>query len=286
MTLASVGDIYSRAREGGYGVAGFCAENLDIILAILAAATEARAPVVVTLWEEDIRSVGLGYLETIVRHGAGQIDIPVGIMLDHGTDLGSCLRSMVNGHTAVMIDASHRPLEQNVTLTRQVCDTAHLLGVLVEGELGTVRRTFDEAVGPFAETTELTDPALVADFVARTGVDALAVSIGTESGIPARPPRLDYARLDRIASQTTAYLAVHGGSGTRREDIRKAIDHGVTAFRFASEFRLAYLDALEAARSSFPPQYPDTRRIFEPAREAVKAAVLARIDDLGCGGKA
>jgi ketose-bisphosphate aldolase len=285
MALTKVEEIYRKAREGGYGVSGFCAENLEMVLAILEAAEEARSPAIIVLWEADIKSVGQGYLEAIIKYGAAKTKVPIGIMLDHGQDLKTCLQSIIDGHSGVMIDASHEDLNGNIRETRRVCEIAHMVGVLVEGELGTVRRTF-EASGPYSQQTLYTDPDQVPLFVRETGVDAVAVSIGTESGIPNLPPQLDYDRLNKIARSSDAYLIIHGGSGITKDALRKAIDCGATAFRFASEMRIAYLDALIEARNALPQDYPDTRLIYKPAREAAKKLILERMDQLGCTGKA
>lgn len=285
MALVRVEQIYQRAREEGYGVAGFCVEGLGTALAILDAAEEAHAPVVAVIWQENIKSAGPGYLEAIVKHGASQVNVPVAIMLDHGTDLAMCLESIVHGHSAVMIDASHHTFEENVRLTREVCELAHLVNVTVEGELGAIRRTF-EKTGEYAGETTLTDPSLVPAFVEQTGVDALAVSIGSESGILSETPELDFERLRKIADSSDVHLVIHGGSGTPAGDVRRAIECGVTAFRFASEIWVAYLDAMKAAQADLPEDYPDTRYVYGPAREAAKRLVLERIEHLGCAGKA
>jgi len=285
MALVRVEQIYQRARKESYGVAGFCVDGLGTALAILDAAEEAHAPVVAVIWQENIRSVGPGYLEAIIKHGANKVNVPVAIMLDHGTNLAMCLESIVYGHSAVMIDASHHPFEENIRLTREVCELAHLVNVTVEGELGAIRRTF-EKTGEYAEETTLTDPSLVPTFVERTGVDALAVSIGTESGILKEAPELDFERLRKIADSTDVHLVIHGGSGTPGDDVRRAIECGVTAFRFASEIWVAYLDAMRAAQAGLPEDYPDTRYVFVPAREAARNQVLKRIEHLGCAGKA
>jgi ketose-bisphosphate aldolase len=260
-------------------------DGLVMALAILEAAEKANAPVVAVIWQENIRSVGKGYLETIIKYGASRVRVPIAIMLDHGTDLATCLESMLHGHSGVMIDASHHPVEENIRLTREVCDLAHLVNVSVEGELGTIRRSF-EKTGYFSEATNLTEPSLVPTFVQRTGIDALAISIGTESGITSEPQKLDFERLRKIAASTEAYLIVHGGSGTPGEEIRRAIQYGVTAFRFASEIWLAYLQAMQTAFTCLPADCPDTRLVFEPAREAAKQLIIERMEHLGCIGKA
>jgi ketose-bisphosphate aldolase len=285
MALVKVAEIYEKARQGGYGVAGFCVDGLGSALAILDAAEEAQAPVVAVIWQETIRSVGPGYLEAIIKHGAAQVGVPVGIMLDHGTDLTICLESIVQGHSMVMIDASHYEFEENIRRTRAVCDLAHRLGATVEGELGAIRRTF-EKTGEFSEATTLTDPESVPVFVERTGVDALAVSIGTESGLLAETPQLDFERLRRIAASSDVHLVIHGGSGTPAADVCRMVDSGVTAFRFASEIWRAYLNAMREAQAKLPEDSPDTRHVFGPARQAAREMVLTRMEQLGCVGKA
>lgn len=285
MPLVNAAEIYCRAREGGYAIGGFCAENLEMIQAIVAAAEETRSPLVLTLWQEDILAVGPGYLESIARRAAHQSTVPVAIMVDHATSLAFCVTCMLNGHSGLMIDGSHLPLDENIRLTRQVCEIAHLVGVLVEGELGTVRRTFEHS-GPYSEETVLTNPDEVEEFVLRTGVDSLAVSIGTESGIHHETPKLDFARLRRIVQATRAYVVLHGGSGTPHETIRELVGEGMVAMRFASALRVAFLDAVEEARAVLGRDYPDTRRIFGPARDAVRQLVASYMHSLGCAGRA
>jgi ketose-bisphosphate aldolase len=283
MSLLNVKEIYQRARAGKYGVGGFCAENMEMVHAVMLAAEETRSPVVVVLWEKDIEYAGEGCLEAIIRNYAQKTDIPVGIMLDHGTSLESCLRSVEAGHTCVMLDASHDCFERNVQRTREVCQAVHSLGVLVEGEIGTIRRSFENE-GPFAQETELSDPPSVAAFVRETNVDAVAVSVGTESGITEQ--QIDFDRLSDISKATDAYLIIHGGSCTPDYDIIKAVRCGATAFRFASENRLAYLDALEAARRRLPEGFPDTRLIYGQAMTAAKKLISQRMVALESAGKA
>ncbi|MBN1399897.1 MAG: class II fructose-bisphosphate aldolase family protein [Anaerolineae bacterium] len=278
-------EIYRRAREGGYAIGGFCAENLEMVQAIVGAAEDTRSPLVLMLWQEDILAVGPGYLEQIALYAAERSSVPVALMVDHASSLAFCLQCMLNGHTGLMIDASHLPLAENIRLTRQVCELAHLADVLVEGELGTVRRSF-ESEGAYAQQAVMTEPDQVPRFVAETGVDALAVSIGTESGIPEVAPLLDLARLERIAEVTDAYLVLHGGSGTPDEAIRELVRAGMTAMRFASALRVTFLDAVERARAELGRAYPDTRRIYGPARDRVRSLVAGYMRALGCAGQA
>ena len=285
MALAKVADIYKRAREGGYGVGGFCINDPGMAIAILRAAEETHSPVVTVIAQGSIRSVGEGYLEAIVKHGASQVDVPVAIMLDHGTDLEICLQCIMNGHSSVMYDGSHHPFEENIKLTRQVCELAHMLGVTVEGELGTIPRLWVES-GEWAGEPILVDPDIVPRFVNETGLDALAIALGNASGLPEMPPQLDFERLKKVAGITDAYIIIHGGSGTPEDDVRHAVSLGVTAFRFASENYVAYLNAVDYARKQFPPNYPDTKVFYEHGREAAKKQISERMNQLGCVGKA
>jgi ketose-bisphosphate aldolase len=285
MPLAKTLEIYRRAQRGGYAVGGFCAENLEMIQSIVAAAEETRSPFILMLWQEDIQAAGPGCLENIARYAAERSSVPIGLMVDHATTVEFAVTCMLNGHNGIMIDGSQLSLAENIHLTRQVCEIAHLADVLVEGELGTVRRTFERS-GPFAEETRLTNPDEVAQFIAQTGADSLAVSVGTESGINEREPRLDIDRLRRISSVSDAYLVIHGGSGTSDANIRRLVESGMTAMRFASALRVTFLDGLEEARKARGRNYPDTRCIYGPAKERVKAAVAGYMRSLGSVNRA
>lgn len=285
MPLVPARTIYERARAGGYAVGGFDAEHLDMAKAIVEAAEETRSPVIVFLWEADIASAGEGYLEAIVKHAAGQASVPVAIFLDHGTSIQNCLRAVLNGHTGVMIDASHYSLDENIAISRELVKACHLMGVMVEGEVGTVKRTF-ESTGEYAEETVFTDPAQAARYVRESGVDALAVSIGTESGVYKETPHLDLELLKRIRDVTDAYLILHGGSGTPADQVRRAVQGGVSGFRFATEMRLAFFETLERRRHELGLENPDSRKMLGPAREAAKALIKVRMEQMGCANQA
>jgi len=285
LALVKVADIYQRARKGGYGVGGFCINDPGMALAILKAAEETQSPVVTVIAEGSIRSNGEGYLEAVVKHGASKINVPVAIMLDHGLTLEICLKCIMNGHSSVMYDGSHHPFEENIQLTRQVCDLAHMLGVTVEGELGTIPRLWVES-GEWAEAPVLVDPDIVPRFVNETGLDALAIALGNASGLPEESPELDFDRLKKVADLTDAHIIIHGGSGTPEDQVRKAVSLGTTAFRFASENYVAYLNAVDEARKEFPPNYVDTKVFYEKGREAAKNQIAKRMVQMGCAGKA
>jgi len=285
MPLVHVKTIYERARMGRYAVGGFDAEHIDMVKAIVEAAEEAKSPVIVFIWEADIEAAGKGYLEAVVKQAASEVSVPVGIHLDHGTTMKACLNAVISGHTGVMIDYAHLPYEENISKTKEVVDICHLVDVFVESELGTVPRTF-ESEGRYAEVKTLTDPDQAADFVAKTGIDALAVSIGEESGLFTAEEGLDYERLREIAGKTDAYLIMHGGSGTPADQVRQIVRDGIVGIRFATEMRIAFFDTLEEIRKQLGRENPDSRKMQKPAREKVKHLIIERMKQMGSYGKA
>jgi ketose-bisphosphate aldolase len=270
---------------GGYAVGGFDAEHIDMIKAIIEAAEECHSPVIVFLWEADIENAGKGYLEAIVKQAAMESNVPVGIHLDHGTSLKSCLNAIMSGHTGVMIDYAHLNFEENVKKSKHVVDVCHLLDAWVEAELGTIPRTF-ENVGKYAQEKILTDPKPAAEFVELTGIDALAISIGEESGLYTSEDGLDIERLREIRNKTDAYLIMHGGSGTPPDQVRQVVENGIVGIRYATEIRIAFFDTLESERKKLGHDFPDTRKMQRPAREAVKVIVKERMKQMGSFGQA
>jgi ketose-bisphosphate aldolase len=285
MPLVHVRTIYERARLGGYAVGGFDAEHIDMIKAIVDAAEECHSPVIVFLWEADIEVAGKGYLEAIVKQAAMDASVPVAIHLDHGTSLKSCLNAIMSGHTGVMVDYAHLDFDDNVAKTNRVVEICHLLDAWVEAELGTVPRTF-ESEGQYAEEKILTDPVLAAKFVELTGIDLLAVSIGEESGLYTSETGFDIERLRDIRNRTDTYLIMHGGSGTPPDQIEQVVENGIVGIRFATEIRIAFFDTMEKVRAKLGHDFPDSRKMQQPAREAVKSLVKERMRQMGSVGQA
>jgi ketose-bisphosphate aldolase len=285
MPLVKARTIYERARIGGYAVGGFDAEHLDMVKAIVEAAEEARSPVIVFLWEKEIDCAGPGYLESLVKKAADEVSVPVAIFLDHGKSLKACLTAVINGHSGVMIDYSHLPYEQNISKTREVVDICHLVDVMVEAELGTVPRTFESDESEYMLEKQLTDPDQAIDFIQKTGVDALTISIGEESGATTNI-QLEFDLLREIRKKTDSLLIMHGGSGTPPEQVAQLARDGINGIRFATELRIAFFDEMERMRSELGRDFPDSRKILKPARDAVKVIVKERMKQMGSWGKA
>jgi fructose-bisphosphate aldolase class II len=285
MPLVTVREIYDQAAKGGYAVGGFDAEHLYMVKAIVEAAEETRSPVIIFLWEKDIEMAGHGNLENIVGVLGDKASVPVAMMLDHGTTLEFCSQCISSGHSGVMIDASHHPLQENIAKTKKVVELARAAGTFVEGEIGTIARTFEDT-GKFSEPPKFTDPDEAVRFALESGVDAMAISIGSASGLYNEAPQLDFELLRKIRCRTAVKLILHGGSGIPPDQIRQAVAGGIVGIRFATENRLAFFDAMEAKRKELGLHYPDSRVILRAGADSAKEKICDRMLQMGCAGKA
>jgi fructose-bisphosphate aldolase class II len=270
MPLADVGHLLAQARRRKVALGAFNVFNLETIDAVLAAATAARLPVLVSVTEKVTADFDRETLAMIVRARAASLPIPIGLHLDHSQSEAGILKAIRAGFTSVMYDGQGIPHAEKIRRTRAIVDMAHAVGVLVEAELDHIPRRGDPA------EAGLTDPRLAGEFVERTGVDLLAVAIGSVHALTERTARLDLARLRAIRRQTGAYLTLHGGSGVPDAEIRRAIREGITKI---SVFTRASRAASEAIRdlwrgSRETPRYADLARA---ARAAFQAEVADRL---------
>lgn len=283
MALVAAAPLLRQARREGYAVGAFNANNMELVQAIVGAAEELGAPVILQASQGALRYAGLGYVWALAREAAWSARVPVAVHLDHGTDFVQILRCLRAGFTSVMVDGSSLPLAQNIALTRRVVEIAHPLGVSVEAELGRIGGREDE-LAVAAREAFLTDPDEAVFFVRETGVDALAVAIGTAHGHYHGEPRLDWPRLERIARLVDLPLVLHGSSGLPEEAVREAIRRGVAKVNIDTDVREAFVRGLAAALEADPAE-SDPRKILGPAREAAKAVVREKIRLFGAAGK-
>lgn len=284
MALVAAAPLLARARREGYAVGAFNANNMEIVQAIVAAAEEERAPVILQASQGALKYAGLPYIWAMARVAAENARVPVAVHLDHGTDFTQVLQCLRVGFTSVMIDGSHLPLEENVALTRRVVEVAHPLGVSVEAELGRIGGAEDE-ISVSEREAFFTDPEEAAYFVRATGVDSLAVAIGTAHGRYRGEPRLDFPRLERIARLVDIPLVLHGSSGLPDEAVREAVRLGVAKVNIDTNIREAFVRGLTSALEANPEEI-DPRKLLGPAREAMKATVREKIRLFGSSGKA
>lgn len=264
-----------KARGNGYALAGFAAYNMETVQAVVEVAEELGAPVLIQTTPATIRNAGISYLTSLIKVAAEQSRVPVILHLDHGDTLEQVIECLRYGYTSVMIDGSALSFEENIRVVSEVCRIAHSVDVSVEAELGRVGGVEDDLSVADAEAT-YTDPEIVSEFVVRTGVDSLAVAIGTAHGVYKGRPHLELERLASIASKTPVPLVLHGASGVPDEDVVRAIQFGISKFNIATELKIPFAAALRDYFIENPNGY-DPRRFLPMAKEAYKSVVREKI---------
>ncbi len=282
MPLVTLCEVLGPAAEQGYAVGAFNANNLEYVQAIVGAAVAECSPVIVQASQGAIRHAGLAHITEMVRVAAREAPVPVVLHLDHGRDLELVRGCIEMGFTAVMFDGSNLPLEENIRLTRQVVEWARPAGVSVEGELGRVLR-----VGATVEEVRalMTDPDEAVRFARETGIDALAVAVGSVHQMTQQQAVLDVARVGAIRGATGLPLVLHGSSGVAEESLREAIRAGICKVNFATSLNVAFRRGLAQAMAEDPAGV-DPRPYLACARDEVAAVVREKIRLLGCSNRA
>ncbi len=282
MPFVTSKEMLKKAQEGRYAVGAFNGDNLESVQAIIAAAEELQAPVMVQTTPSSVRYVTLGVFAGMVRALADQASVPVCLHLDHGDSYELAMDALRAGYSSVMIDGSKEVFEENAKLTASVVREAHQIGVPVEAELGKVGGKEDDLD---VKDGGYTLPDEAAEFVKKTGVDSLAVAIGTAHGVYKGVPVLDVERLSEIRKAVDIPLVLHGASGLTDEAVRECVSRGICKVNFATELRQAYTAAVRKALAEDPEAF-DPKTYGKRGREAVKQAVKDRILILGSAGKA
>jgi len=275
MPLVDLKTLMTKAKEGKYAVGAFNCNNMEIVQAIIQAAEAEKSPVIIQASQGAIKYAGIAYITGLVRVAAAQASVPVCLHLDHGTSFEQVIRCIRDGFTSVMIDGSHLPLEENIALTKKVLDVARAVGVSVEAELGKIGGTEDD-ISVSEREALMTDPAEAKHFVEKTGVDALAVAIGTAHGRYKGEPQLDFDRLKRVNELVSIPIVLHGSSGVPDEAIRTAIQLGVRKINIDTNIREAFVKGVREALAVDPDEI-DPRKILGPAREEMTRVVREKI---------
>lgn len=284
MPFVTLREVLQNAQQEGYAVGAFNANNMEIVKAIMEAAVEERSPVILQASQGALRYAGLNYITAMVRAAAEEADVPVVLHLDHGTSFEQTMLCLRYGFSSVMFDGSRYPLEENIARTAKVAEVAHAMGATVEGELGKIGGTEDD-ISVDEREAFFTDPAEAEQFVRETGIDALAVAIGTAHGPYKGEPVLDFERLAAIKKVVPVPLVLHGASGVPAESIRKAIELGVCKINIDTELRQAFVRGVQRVIREHPDEI-DPRKILGPAKEAMKAVVKEKMRLFGCAGRA
>ena len=311
MPLVTTTEMFKKAYEGGYAIGAFNVNNMEIVQGITEAAAEEKAPIILQVSAGARKYAKHIYLTKLVEAAGADTGLPIALHLDHGADFEICKSCIDGGFTSVMIDGSHHDYEDNVALTKKVVEYAHAHGVVVEAELGQLAGIEDD-VNVSAEDAHFTDPAQVEDFVTRTGVDSLAIAIGTSHGAykfkPGQKPQLRFDILEEVGKRLPGFpIVLHGASsviqadvatvnkfggqmpdaiGIPEEMLRQAASMAVCKINIDSDLRLAMTAALRQYMTENPSHF-DPRQYLTPARSHIKELVRHKlVDVLGCAGRA
>ena len=282
--LVSGKDILLHAQKNAYAVGAFNINNMEIVQAIGDAAKELKAPVILQASQGGIKYAGIEYISSLGKTAANLADGPVTLHLDHGTDFDQVMLCLRHGFSSVMIDGSRFPLEENIAFTKRVVEIAHPLGVSVEAELGKIGGTEDHIVVDERDAT-FTDPDEAERFVEETGVDSLAIAVGTAHGVYKGEPKIDFDRIKAIRGKVTIPLVLHGSSGVPYEALKKAISLGICKINIDTDLRISFTDGVRQVLENTPNEF-DPRKILGPARDKMTETIKEKIKVFGSDGKA
>ena len=284
MPLVTTTEFLKKAQDGHYAVGAFNVENLEMAQAVIQAATELNAPVIIQTTSSTVKYASLSVYRAIVAALAESAPVPVAMHLDHGSSYELCEQAAAAGYTSVMIDGSKLSFEENIAVSAKTAAMAKERGIPTEAELGTVGGKEDDHVVLDADAM-YTNPEKAREFVERTGVGSLAVAIGTAHGFYKGEPRLDFDRLAEIRKVVSVPLVLHGASGVPDEAVQKTIGLGICKVNFATELRDAYTKAVR-------PVLANDASVFDPkvygkaGGAAVVELVKHKITVCGSQGKA
>lgn len=311
MGLVTTKEMFQKAYAGGYAIGAFNVNNMEIVQGITEAAGELNAPLILQVSAGARKYANHSYLVKLVEAALIENDIPIALHLDHGADFEICKSCIDGGFTSVMIDGSHHSFEDNIALTKKVVEYAHDKGVVVEGELGQLAGIEDD-VNVSDEDAKYTQPDEVEEFVSRTGVDSLAIAIGTSHGAfkfkPGQKPMLRFDILDEVARRLPEFpIVLHGASSVSQEYVKIIQEHGgnladaigipedmlrqaarsaVCKINIDSDLRLALTAGIREVMWEHPEKF-DPREYLKVGRAYVKDVVKHKIVEvLGCEGKA
>jgi len=312
MPLVTSTEMFKKAYDGGYAIGAFNVNNMEIVQGITEACKEEKAPVILQVSKGARAYANHTYLVKLVEAAVLECpEIPVVLHLDHGPDFETCKSCIDGGFTSVMIDGSSKPFKENIELTKKVVEYAHAHGVVVEGELGTLAGIEDEVKVAEGESS-YTRPEEVEEFVTKTGVDSLAIAIGTSHGAykfkPGTKPQLRFDILEEVSRRLPGFpIVLHGSSsvpqnyveminkfggnmpgaiGVPEEQLRQAARLSVCKINIDSDLRLAMTGTIREFFAEHPDKF-DPREYLKPARANIKELVRNKlVDVLGCNGKA
>lgn len=283
MPLVTTKQLLLDAQKSRYAVGAFNVENMEMVQAVIAAAEELKSPAIVQTTPSTVKYAGLDYYFANAKVAAERASVPVAIHLDHGSSFELAMQALRTGYTSIMIDGSHGTFEENIAVSKAVADACHPSGIPVEAELGKVGGKEDDLDG--GDENPYTDPQQAEEFVKATGVDFLAVAIGTAHGVYKGVPKLDVERLSEIRKVVDIPLVLHGTSGVPDDAVKECIRRGICKVNYATDLRIAFTKGVNQVLGEKPDTI-DPKKYNAQGREEVKQYVMSKIKVCGSEGKA
>lgn len=282
MSLVTTKQMLLDAQANGYAVGAFNVENMEMVMAVVGAAEEQKSPVIMQTTPSTVKYADFDYFYANVKVAAEKASVPVAIHLDHGNSFDLAMKAYRTGYTSIMIDGSHGSFEDNIALTKSVVEVCKNGNVPVEAELGKVGGKEDDLDGGDGGYT---DPNEAKEFVEKTGVDSLAVAIGTAHGVYKGEPKLDLNRLSEIRKLVDIPLVLHGTSGVPDEVVTECVNRGICKVNYATDLRIAFTNGVKKVLEANPDTI-DPKKYNAQGREEVKEYVKARMVACKSVGKA
>ena len=282
MALVTTRELFADAQKNSYAIGAFNVENMEMVQAVAAAAEELKAPVIMQTTPSTVKYADLRYFYANVKAAAEMASVPIVVHLDHGNSFDLAMRALRVGYTSIMIDGSHESFADNVAVSKAVADARHPSGVPVEAELGKVGGKEDDLEA--GDENPYTDPQQAKEFVERTGVDSLAVAIGTAHGVYKGIPKVDVDRLSAIREVVSIPLVLHGTSGVPDDIVRECVRRGICKVNYATDLRIAFSRGVKAYMQEDPDVF-DPKKYNARGREEVKQYVMSKILVCGSDGR-
>jgi len=284
MPLVSMNDFLPKAKAGKFAVGQFNMNNLEFAQATVDAAIEEQSPFIYGVSEGALKYMGIEFTVALARAAAEKSGLPIALHLDHGSSFEVAMKCIRAGFSSVMFDGSHYSLEENIRLTKEVVKAAHAMGVSVEGEMGTIGGVEDDLSVDEADAT-LAKPEEAIRFFEETGVDCLAIAVGTAHGMYSAEPNIRHDIIEKVASAIPVPVVLHGGSGVPDEMIRKAIAAGVGKINVNTENQVACTAAIREVLAK-DDKVIDPRKYLTPARKAMVEVIRSKIRLFGSNNQA
>ena len=283
MSLVTTKELLLDAQKNGYAVGAFNVENMEMVQAVVAAAEELKSPVIMQTTPSTIKYASPEMFYANVAAAANNASVPVVMHLDHGSSFELAVHAFRAGYTSIMIDGSHSVFEENIAITKSVVDVCHAGNVPVEAELGKVGGKEDDLDG--GNGGGYTVPSEAVEFVEKTGIDSLAVAIGTAHGVYKGTPKLDVERLSEIREVVSIPLVLHGTSGVPDEAVKECIRRGICKVNYAADLRIAFSNGVKEYLAANPDAF-DPKKYNAVGREKVKEYVMSKMLVCGSNGRA